>query len=350
MKRHPNKLINRRNYRDTRRFLEYCEEVLQNCPGTLAAKRGGLDHVLRWATDTSLMQAPDLRPGLPQYLSSLDLSPNYQDKMLSYARCFFTYAQRQWPERYEKVGYNWIKSLRSKDKPGEVEKREIFTLEHVREIAAIEPQNLTEERTIASVAFLFLSGMRVGAFTTLPLAAVHWDQKPVQVRQWPKLGVRTKFDKAANTYLLAHPDLEDLHQIACRWHEKALAAVGKRGMWFTILTPYREFDPVQTPGGSRSGKVRDHLENLCERTGVEYLPPHKIRHGHVVWALKQCESMDEFKAVSQNIMHKSLTTTDSIYSEMLDDDVADTIAGLGINGDEEEKLMSLMREFLEEKL
>lgn len=100
MKRHPNRKINRRNYRDTRRYLEYCEVIRQNTAGTISAKRAAIDHLLRWATDVSLTRAAKLRPTFPQYIGQLELSPDYQNKIFSYARRFFVYAQNQWQERY----------------------------------------------------------------------------------------------------------------------------------------------------------------------------------------------------------------------------------------------------------
>ena len=350
MKRHPNKLINRWNYRDTRRYLKYCREVRQNKRRTVEFTRTALDHALRWATSTPFSKAAGLRPTFPQYLASFDTSSNYRDKLLANTRRFLEYARIHWPDRYESVNLDWIESLRAKSTPGSVKKRDFYTVERVRAITSLEPQSLTEERDIAAVAMLFLSGMRVGAFVTLPLAAVHFDRVPVMVRQWPKLGIRTKFDKAANTYLLADPELEDIHQIAHRWHEKALAAVGKSGMWYTILTRLREFDEVQTPGRYRGSNFAERLRHLCERANIEYLSPHYLRHGHVVYACKRCSNMADLKAVSQNVMHESLITTDSIYSNMMGDEVAERIANLGTSQtDKKESLLDTLLKAISQK-
>jgi integrase len=333
MKRRPSSLINRRNYTDTRRYLEYCEEVRQNGAGTLRAVRTAMDHLLRWATSVPLTRSAVVRPGLPQYLEGLEMSVGHRDKVLLYTRHFFEYARNHW-ERYEAVPSDWLESLRAKDQPGTVQKREKYTVDQVRAILALEPENLTDERDIAAVAFLFLSGMRVGAFVSLPLRAVDWNRDPARVRQWPDLGVRTKNSKAANTFLLAHPELEDLREVARTWYYKAYAAVGERGMVYTLLTSSRDFDPVQVPGDNRANGFRRRLRALCQRAEVPDLSPHKLRHGHVVWGLKKCRTMAEYKAVSQNIMHESLTTTDAIYSGMVDEEVAGHIAGLGMHREE----------------
>jgi hypothetical protein len=51
-----------------------------------------------------------------------------------------------------------------------------------------------------------------------------------------------------------------------------------------------------------------------------------------VYALKQAQDVADLKAVSQNLMHASLTTTDSIYSVLTENDVGDRISSLGKNG------------------
>ncbi len=216
---------------------------------------------------------------------------------------------------------------------------------------AVEPRTLTEERIQAAVAFLFLSGMRVSAFVTLPLRAIHWDQRPVQLNQHPALGVQTKRGKAANTYLLPHPELEDLRAIAGRWYRKVKTATEGRGLYYAVLTPDQTVDPVQVVGDHRSNNVRRHLRNLCHRTRIEYLSPHRLRHGHTVWAMDRATTRADMKAISQNLTHESLETTDRIYSRLVDDDVASHITNLGRGSmSQEDRLQELMEEFFQRKI
>jgi hypothetical protein len=56
--------------------------------------------------------------------------------------------------------------------------------------------------------------------------------------------------------------------------------------------------------------------------------------------------MSDLKAISQNLMHKSLKTTDEIYSRLGDDDIASHIANLGRRSTFNEKLMREFAEFL----
>lgn len=351
VKRHPGRLLSRLNYKETRRYLEYCREVLHNSDGTCEFKRVAMDQLLKWATNIRFTRAPEIRPTYPQYLADRGISVSYHTKQLSFVRQFFEFALQRWPGRYERVDHIYLDSLRSNLKEKEIKRRKIYTLEDVRALVAVKPRTLAEERIRAAVAFLFLSGMRVSAFSTLPLAAIHWDQTPVQINQHPALGVKTKGEKADNTYLLSHPELENFQQIAYRWHQKVEAATGHRGLYYAILTPRREFDPVQVAGDHRADSVRKYLRSLCHRAGVEYLSAHLLRHGHTVWAMDKAKTMAEMKAISQNLMHASLKTTDEIYSRLRDDDVASHIANLGQGSQSNEELLNeLIEEFFQQKI
>lgn len=332
MKRRTLDLINRRNWQDTREYLRYYEEVLQNKPRSADFARTAVDHLLRWATSTPLPRAPEIRPVFPQYLNDLGKAPEYQRKLLNTARRFFEWARDHWPDRYV-LKRQYIDSLCSKAKETAVPSREIYTLDQVRALLAYQPRNLAEERDRAAVAFLFLSGMRVGAFATLPLCAVHIDKRPVLVNQWTSLGVRTKNDTVANTVLLETPELDDLHTVVAAWHHLALRNVGLAGMWYSLIEPDGlNFMLAQTPGRYRGDGIARRLRLLCELAGVPYLSPHKLRHGHIVYAFSHCKTMADLKAVSQNVMHKQLSTTDAIYARLTDDDVARRIQGLGSPG------------------
>ena len=63
--------------------------------------------------------------------------------------------------------------------------------------------------------------------------------------------------------------------------------------------------------------------------GLPYHSPHKFRHGHAVYALKLARDIAELKAVSQNLMHANISTTDGIYGILSEADVREKIALLG---------------------
>jgi hypothetical protein len=61
---------------------------------------------------------------------------------------------------------------------------------------------------------------------------------------------------------------------------------------------------------------------------LSYSP--KFRHGHAVYALKLTKDIAELKAVSQNLMHANLSTTDGIYGMLSEMDVKRQIEGLNL--------------------
>ncbi len=335
MKRRATALVHRRNYQDVRAYLAFCREVRQNDERSVSLARVALDHLLAWATDCPLGRAAELRPVFPAYLAERDVSAGYVDKLLSICRAFFAWARGQYPERYAELRGDYVAGLRSKRGPGRVVEREFFTLEQVQQLVDFAPQKLIERRERAMAAMLFLSGMRAGAFVTLPVRSVVLDQlvgthTMIMIHQWPDWGVQTKNRKAANTYLLPHPELEGLRQIVRDWHREVEAGVGSTGMWWALLDSDGDtFSLDQVPGDNRRNGLGARLRRLCEQRGVPYMSPHKMRRGHTVWAEGKCRSVAEFKAVSQNLTHESMTLTDSHYSALSEVKLVDLLAGSG---------------------
>lgn len=347
MNRHKGEpLINRTNWNETRTYLTYCTEVKQNSPGSIRVIESSLNTLLRWAQDRRLPYVQSLRPTYPQYLVDAGFSIAYTNKSLAIARQFFHWALEH-VSYYRKLNSDWINSLCLNKTEDRVKEREIFTLEDVLALVNVTPMTLAEERDRAAVAFLFLSGMRGGAFTTMPVEAVHIDQQPIVVNQWPALGMHTKNGKSANTFLLPHPDLKLLEEIVISWHKQLTVALGPKGLWYAIVDGDRNcFAAQQVPGTNRGSNLGKRIKALCERAGVHPMSPHKLRHGHAVWALQHCETIEDLKAVSQNLMHSSLVTTDSIYGILRDQDVARRIAQLGVKKQQEIDTAELLAQLL----
>jgi hypothetical protein len=62
---------------------------------------------------------------------------------------------------------------------------------------------------------------------------------------------------------------------------------------------------------------------------VPYRSAHKPRHGHAIYALKQAQTLADYKAISQKMMLASLQTTDSVSAVLTPDDVGARIGSLG---------------------
>lgn len=145
--------------------------------------------------------------------------------------------------------------------------------------------------------------------------------------QLPEKGVHTKNHKAAKTYLL---DIPDLREVVTSWHTRLLAArFTPDCLWYSNLArDGMTLVPTATAIFKRYNMIEDDVRLICQKAGVPYLSPHKARHGHTVYALKKAQNVAQLKAISQNIMHASLVTTDQIYGNLVNDDVQEIIQSL----------------------
>ena len=329
-------MINRDNYLDVKDYLRFQADFKQNDPNTIKSYWFRLVHMLKWAQETSLTRAAVIKPTLPAYLEKVkspygigQLGAAEFTAICKTARAFFLWAKAEHPGRFRMVDQNWIASIRPprmRRESATLKERELYTLDEVIHLATCPVETLCQQRTQAAAALLFLSGMRIGAFASLPIGCVDLDS--MRIYQLPERGVMTKNRKAAITTLLNIPELM---AVARAWDVRVRKEVGEGQCWFTHLTRFGELStekPDQAALLNRKHGFADDLRELCTFAGIVYKSAHKFRHGHAVYALKQCTTMEEFKSVSQNLMHSNMGITDGIYGKLVDDDVHNTIQGL----------------------
>ena len=336
-------MINRENYHMVKRNLYFRGHTIQNDERTIKTYWQSLKHLLQWADNKSFKDAPKIKPTFPEYLltarnpsyEGIDLekplTPKYMNKVLSHARAFFEWA-KDYERGYSVISDGWIKTLQTRRSVGaqsRLTEHSFWLLEDVRKIIALEPKNLREERDAAALAFMYLSGMRIGAFVTLPASCV--DMEKHSVRQLPEMGVQTKNHKAAVTFLFP---IADLLEIVKKWDARIKALEGEYN-WYPPLNHDGWAGTKLKAGllqGAYSGRAEAFdkgMKMLCERAGVPYKSPHKIRHGHGVYGVKKSRDMGELKAVSMNLMHANISITDGIYGRLANDDMADIISSFG---------------------
>lgn len=333
-------MICRQNYHDTRKWLDYERDVRQVSEKTVSKYRGSIRHLLEWADSTPFTKAHTVRPSYPVHLRGVPVVRDYKamgrtlskatiDLACLIARDFFTWARRDL-RHYKTVEGAWVETLRPGRLAGVVHERELYTIEEVRALVVASPgDGLREKREKAAVALLFLSGMRVGAFVTLPISAL--DLVNLSVKQWPELGVATKNSKAATTYLLNIPDLLD---VVRAWDDIVRPAIQPSGVWYAKLEDgmgnnadaLARREAVQSD--RRRTGVEKGLRQLCKAADIPYRSPHKLRHGFAVYSIKRARTIADFKAISQNLMHANLSITDGVYGILTAGDVQGTIAGL----------------------
>ncbi len=332
-------MINRDNYLLVREFIEYRDKVWQNEKETVRTYWQSMKHFLQWLDSRPVEGAEKVVPTFPEYILTArnaqhpntpapdrQLSVKRMTKTMAHARAFFDWLRTV---KHVKISEGYTQTLqirKSAKAQSKLTKREYWHLEDAEKIAALKPESIREKRDIAALCFLFLSGARIGAFVTLPHAAV--DIAKSKVIQSPEIGVRTKNSKAAITFLLP---IDSLMKPIKEWHD-FIAGLEGDYLWYPALN-YSGEKPL--PGGitnTHTGRVeafKQGLKVLCKRAGVEYLSPHKIRHGHGVYGVKNAKDVSELKAISQNLMHANIGITDGIYGRLAEDDLSEIIAKFG---------------------
>lgn len=335
-------MINRNNYHLVYKHLDYRRHVMQNDEGTIATYWQSLKHLLQWADSKSFKDAPKLIPTFPEYLltarndgKNKRLTPKYMDKVLSHVRTFFDWARLNQPG-FGIITEAWITTIKVRKSAGmhsRLQERQYWKLEDVRKIASLNPSGLREQRDIAATCFLYISAMRIGAFVTLPVECV--DMNQLRVEQLPEKGVHTKNSKAAITFLLPMPQAPELLEIVRSWD----AFVKREGVsnWYpaldqatkTTLVKKRFSGIYRKDYQGRTYAYTEGLRYLCDRAGVPFKSPHKLRHGFGVYAIKHAKNVAQLKAVSQNMMHANIGITDGIYGKLAEDDLAEILSSFG---------------------
>jgi len=327
-------MINRNNYKLVREFLRFKEEINQLSDGSLHRYRTDLKHFLCWLDDTPIADCQKKYPSFPTYLQtnrrdgkSTPLAPGTQKKILQISKQFIRWAKMSYPNKFRKLPLVWINSLQVASHAPQPKEHEFISLNDVIKLATSTPPTdlLVYMRDQAAAAMLFLSGMRASSFVSLPIKAVDIQRK--EIKQWPSLGVRTKFKKHATTYLLDIPELIDVVE---QWDDFVRSQLPGEAMWYPVIISEWSLEKLslKEPGKNRHIHLAKRLRKLSQLLGVGYKSPHKYRHGHAVYALLQAQNMADYKAISQNLMHSSIKVTDSIYAWLNNHQIKDRIASL----------------------
>ncbi|MBN1372938.1 MAG: site-specific integrase [Anaerolineaceae bacterium] len=363
-------MIERQNYHDVKAFIRYQSEVEQKDPLTIRGFEVYLKHLLLWADNIPLPQAPRKeKPTLPNYLLTVRNDTRWQaakigkplafatqQKICGQVRMFYTWAKAEYPNRYKDVKQLWIESIQPSRKAArdgaQLKTIEAWTLEDALKIANIPDEKLQIERldgmdleelakpgkhgrlnlallrAQASICFLYLTGMRITAFLSLPVSCV--DLERLTVRQDPSMGVLTKFRKAAITGFLPIPELMEPVK---KWDAIVRENAPTTRRWCASLNTWGTAiidDGLLLPAKAAAKRVPfvDTMKTVCNIAGVAYKSPHKLRHGHAVYGVKNAKDIAELKAVSQNLMHSSINITDGVYGNLSAENAREILSGL----------------------
>jgi hypothetical protein len=137
------------------------------------------------------------------------------------------------------------------------------------------------------------------------------------------------------------------------WDREVRMDLSDDGYWFAPISPLtgKIDSTVYSVGDHRYNLARINLKIWHEKVGLPYRSPHKFRHGHIQYGLKNAEDIADYKAVSMNVVHSSMSFTDKIYSRMKDEDIHTRISNLGANSKKpissKDETLQVIQEFLE---
>ncbi|MCJ7519131.1 MAG: hypothetical protein MUO42_05605 [Anaerolineaceae bacterium] len=109
-----------------------------------------------------------------------------------------------------------------------------------------------------------------------------------------------------------------------------------------------EIDPncMQT-GLNRSNLLGKNSQPWLKINGLSYHSNHKFRHGHVHYGQARSKTQEDYKAVSQNVMHSTTGITDQFYSNIDDEEKKIKIDSMFDNQGKKEDQSEEYEEFLE---
>lgn len=327
-------MINRENWYLVRAYLKYRNEVDRVSLDTWKLEGTWLRNLIDWAGERSFQEVEKIRPTFPEYVETRKkrngepISREYMRKVVSIARHFLGWLTMHKAGYRTKISSGWLDTLKLSRLPQtkSMYEHEYVTLDEIKAMAAAPVYSMRDQRIKASAAFWYLSGIRISAFVSLPIHAV--DLNNMSVKQWPKLGVRTKNGKHATTYLLNIPEVLAVVQ---EWDTLIREQLPGTSFWFAPFSPDTGmFDAtIQEVGDYRDARARQDLGEWLSRVGLPYHSPHKFRHGNAVYSLDKSNDVADLKAVSQNLMHSNLSTTDGVYGALSGQAVGDKIKRLG---------------------
>ena len=307
------RLINRSNFLLVQEYLTYLLQTKNKNPKSVERYRFWLYHLLRWAMETPLEKAHKIELPFLAYTKDLGLAQESQKKIVETARAFLRWAKLYHEQRFMALPSYWLEDIT----PPRLEKRSVDKFVQVDEVIKITSQkigksNLALWRDQAMACMLFLSGARASAAATLPIKAVHLNDDHPSIEQKPELGVRTKNGKSATTYLHKIPQLLDFMR---EWDAFVRANFPEDHLWYCPIqqTWGEQSTQVLVPGKNRNLALGKRLRIISAMNQLPYKSPHKYRHGYAIYGLERCQTMEQYHALSRNMMHNNISITDQVY-------------------------------------
>ena len=197
--------------------------------------------------------------------------------------------------------------------------RDYPTHEQVKTIIeSIRIETFIDMRDQAMIAFMFLTGVRVTALSTLKIGSYIPETK--RVEQNPAMGVKTKYAKHISGRLFDFD--EGLTKIVNDWHQLLIES---RYSLTDPLFPAAEPNKVGlvytksqdlSHQHISSSRIRVILEQRCIEAGLPAFNPHSLRHGLTALAWTGMRDGMDIKALSQTLGHEKINLLLTTYGNL----------------------------------
>lgn len=249
---------------------------------------------------------------------------------LSWARKFFSWLAEG---RAPKIKHGDIETIRLEanqarslrySKP----KQRVQSVENVRAMLdAIEGDDERSKRDRALIAVLAATGLRIDTVISLTVGCFDESSKVFDIDPARHPLIRVKLGLPAKVTILSLlPDLEE--HIVGWW--RYLVEQRRFGSSHPLF-PRNAEDGVGDEPWTSSNSARAILKQRAKAAGVPNSNPHSYRHMVGTVALRRIRTMTEFKALSQNLGHRSLDMTMS-YGRLGPDEHVGILKGVDFAG------------------
>jgi len=278
--------------------------------------------------------------------SQVKMSLSHIHDTLRYLKIFFTWLSEQngYRSKINKTMIDYLNLTRREVRIATQSRmRKSPTIEEAKIlIESIQEKTEIEKRDKAMLSLTFLTGARISALSTLPIAS--FDREKLIIDQDPKLGVITKNSKRIRTTLIPFIYKEPLDYFL-RWfdfliNEKnfkqtdPLFPATKMKSGNDERVGYYNTEKVSSNFWKSTSSPRKIFENRFKQAGLKYYHPHTFRHLIVREISKLPLSEEQRKAISQNLGHADVGTTfgDYGYGNIGDDRQTELIKNIDFSG------------------
>ncbi|WP_245941739.1 tyrosine-type recombinase/integrase [Arenicella xantha] len=194
------------------------------------------------------------------------------------------------------------------------------TIEQIRHVLdSMEVSTPIQRRNRALIAFTLLSGARDAAIASMKLK--HVDLAGQRVIQDAR-EVDTKFSKSFTSYFF--PVGEDIIGIVADWinYLRSEALFGNDDPLFPktrmIVNEQQQFEAsgLKREHWTTTNPIRDIFKEAFTQADLDYFNPHSFRDTLASLGEQRCNTVEQFKAWSQNLGHTKVLTTFMSYGEV----------------------------------